>query len=67
MCDFCKNIITKEDYESLSWIAKIDLPAVFIMKEKNEYDLWYECDDDFYSGSYLGDVKYCPKCGRPLV
>jgi hypothetical protein len=68
MCDFCKNIITKEDYKSLSLYDRVfNLPGSFIMKEEDKNNLWYECEDDFYSGMYLEDIKYCPKCGRPLV
>lgn len=68
MCGFCENIITKEYYESLSSIDKIDLPFAFIMKEEEDkYHLWYECDDYYYSGNYLTNIKYCPYCRRSLV
>jgi hypothetical protein len=67
MCGFCENVITKEHYESLSSIDKIDLPLAFMMKEDNKYNLWYECDDYYYSGNYLENIKYCPYCGRSLV
>lgn len=67
MCNFCKNIITKEYYDSLPVLDKMGLPFAFIMKEGNKYHLWYECDDYYYSRNYLENIKCCPKCGRPLV
>jgi hypothetical protein len=67
MCNFCENIITKEYYESLSFSDKDKLPLAFIMSGDNKYNLWCECDDYYYSGNYLTNIKYCPYCGRPLV
>ena len=68
MCDFCENIIINEEYDSLSGFDRYDLPMSFIMKDNilNQYHLFFECDDWYYSGRYLEDIKYCPKCGRKL-
>ena len=68
MCEFCENIITNEEYDSLSIYDKIDIPKSFIMKDNilNQYHLFLECDDYYYSGKYLENIEYCPKCGRKL-
>lgn len=70
MCDFCNknNIITNEYYDSLHWSNRYELPMTFIMKDNilNQYHLFIQCDDDYYSGKYIEDIKYCPKCGRKI-
>jgi len=68
MCDFCSNIITKEEYTSLPFLDRIrNFPKTFIMKNKDKYNLWDDCDDYYYSGVCLYNIKYCPKCGRQLA
>ena len=64
MCDFYKNIITDKQYNLIPSWRLIELPVAFIMKDdvSNQYNFWIECDDFFYSGTYLKDIKYCPKC-----
>ena len=68
MCEFCRDIITNEKYDSLSGFDKCALPRSCIMKDNvlNQYHIFFECDDYYYSGKYLKDIKYCPKCGRKL-
>lgn len=70
MCNFCSdiNIITSEKYYSLSSVEKNNLPIIFIMKDDivNQYHLSLDCEGFLYSGPYLNDIKYCPKCGRKL-
>ena len=32
-CNFCKNIITNEEYDSMDWMNKDSLPSSFIIKD----------------------------------
>ena len=56
----------QEYYNSLHWSNRYVLPEVFIMKYKNQYDLFIQCKDDYYSGVYIDNIEHCPKCGRKL-
>ena len=31
----------------------------------NSYNIWSECDDDYYSGEIL-EINFCPICGRKI-
>ena len=68
MCNFCEDIITNEKYDSLSFEDKYNLPIAFIIKDNilDRYHLWIECEDYYYSGKYLKNIKYCPICGREI-
>lgn len=64
-CDFCKEIY---DYDELMyknrWDRNISLCITFD-KEDNTYNLWAECEDDYYTDN-ITEINYCPKCGRKL-
>lgn len=64
MCIFCNDIITLEEQQKINWWDRINR---LVKTKDNRYLFWTEIDDDHYSGPYyLGQVKYCPKCGRKL-
>ena len=35
-------------------------------KTADEYHIWVECEDWFYSGRAVYDIEFCPYCGRKL-
>ena len=61
MCKFCDNIHDVEKYEKIDPYCRIDC----IVKHKDIYGYWHECEDWYYSG-ILFEINYCPKCGRKL-
>ena len=34
-------------------------------RDDDTYNIWHECDDDYYSGEVL-EINFCPKCGRKI-
>ena len=33
--------------------------------EDDTFNIWSECDDDYYSGEVL-EINFCPECGRKI-
>ena len=60
MCNFCKKIITNEEYDKMSFLDILDLSKAFIMKDLvlNTYHLFFLCGDTYYTGKYLENRKY---------
>ena len=62
MCNFCRDIYTREEAENIShW--DYDNLLVF---EDGKYGIWTSCEDDYWTGYSLCNILYCPKCGRKL-
>lgn len=64
MCSFCDKIFTSDEVNHTShW----DLPYDFILRDaKGAYHIYNICDDDYYSGTSVRDIHFCPKCGKAL-
>lgn len=64
MCDFCNDIPNLKDYRKFdAWDRR---SSIIYDEENNKYHYWSECDDYYYTGIEIYDVKYCPMCGRKL-
>lgn len=61
MCNFCEHIEIKNDYKRKPFWERDNC----IVKNNEDYELWVECDDSYYSGIAM-NINYCPKCGREL-
>lgn len=62
MCELCKNIPDYEIYDE-----KYKTNATLVHDPfSDEYDIYYNCEDSFYSGVIIANVSYCPFCGRNL-
>ena len=61
MCNFCEHIEIKNDYKRKPFWERDNC----IVKNNEDYGLWVECDDSYYSGMAI-TINYCPKCGREL-
>lgn len=62
MCELCKNI---PDYEIYDEHYKTNSTLVHD-PFSDEYDIYFNCEDSFYSGVIIANVSYCPFCGREL-
>ena len=63
MCEFCNNIVSREEHEEKSsW----DRDNCIVKNRNNNYGIWIECDDYYYSGVRISSIHYCPYCGRKL-
>ncbi len=67
-CNFCNkeyNYKEAEKWAEDSWDLELDIPHTIYVKDKENHELWNECDDPYYTG-YVMDINYCPICGRDL-
>ena len=63
-CWLCNKIYdTKELYEMDSWDREVC--CITYNKNDDTYNIWSECDDDYYSGEIL-EINFCPRCGRKI-
>lgn len=63
MCTFCRRIESKNEHKNGPFWER---STAIVINENNDYELWIEVDDSYYSGSYLIGIDYCPMCGRKL-
>lgn len=62
MCELCKNI---QDYKIYD--GHYSTNDVLVHDSlSDEYDIYSNCEDSFYSGVIIKNISYCPKCGRNL-
>lgn len=67
MCDLCKDIMTCNEFNDLGLFADGKHSRILYFPDKKEF-VWYnECDDYFYSGVDIHNMKFCPCCGRRLT
>ena len=63
-CWICNKIYdTKELFEMNSWDREVC--CITYNKNDDTYNIWSECDDDYYSGEIL-EINFCPICGRKI-
>lgn len=64
-CELCSNIGRYK--RTVGYIHPSDPDSILIYDDKyDEYDIWSDCPDSYYSGVLIRNVLYCPKCGRKL-
>lgn len=63
MCEWCDEdkIQDYKKYHDVLPSKRIDC----IVKSDENYFLWLECEDWYYSGNVI-ELNYCPICGRKL-
>jgi hypothetical protein len=71
MCDFCKNIETLKKIKTGAfrggYYPTENKTQIVYSDIDNDFNLFVGCDDSFYSGIELQNIRYCPYCGRELV
>ena len=74
MCYFCEDKAIKDyekyynDWANNRYYESVDREPVCICydKDRDEFHIWVECGDPFFSGTAL-KIDYCPICGRRLT
>ena len=64
-CDFCNKIYNASELKKQYWGDREVCNCVTKNKNDEEYYLWNECVDDYYTGNIM-KINYCPVCGRKL-
>ena len=72
-CYFCEKIYDTKTLENMSQEGrnklcqkKWELYCVITHNtEDDTFNIWSECDDDYYSGEVL-EINFCPECGRKI-
>lgn len=67
-CDFCKEIYDYNELINMWHWDRQDLIISTVLcydKEEKTYNIWYECQDSYYSDKIM-EIQYCPICGREL-
>lgn len=68
MCVWCDEdkIQDLKSYREKSWWDMDKTNNMVYDAESNEYGLWVQCEDDYYSRVEFSNIKFCPYCGRKL-
>ena len=61
MCEFCKNIAENDN----QFVNKRIQGGDFIFRDDNGYGILADTGDSFCLG-VIGNILYCPMCGRDL-
>lgn len=64
-CDFCNTIYNTSKLKKQYWADREVCNCITKDKDDEEYYLWNECEDEYYTGNIM-EIKYCPVCGRKL-
>lgn len=64
-CEFCNKIYNTSDLKQQYCADREVCDCITYDENIEEYCLWHECVDDYYTGNIM-EIKYCPKCGRRL-
>lgn len=72
-CYFCENIYDTKTLENMSQedrkkLCQKELELYCVITHNTEddtFNIWSECDDDYYSGEVL-EINFCPECGRKI-
>lgn len=73
-CYFCEKIYDTKTLENMSQedrkkLCQKNMWEVYCVithnTEDDTFNIWSECDDDYYSGEVL-EINFCPECGRKI-
>lgn len=64
-CDFCNTIYNASELKRQYWADREVCNCITYDEGIDEYCLWNECVDDYYTGNIM-EINYCPKCGKKL-
>lgn len=66
MCDFCQKIYSNMNEYKTNYKSHWDEEVAIVKTENYRYGIYVPCDDYYYSGIALYDIKNCPYCGKKL-
>lgn len=64
-CNFCNKIYNAQKLKETYWTDRDIVNCITYNEEDNTYNIWHECQDDYYSDEIL-KINFCPKCGRKI-
>ena len=64
-CEFCNKIYDTQELNETYYRDREFMNYITYNRDDDTYNIWHECDDDYYSGEVL-EINFCPKCGRKI-
>lgn len=64
-CEFCNKIYDTQELNETYYRYREFMNYITYNRDDDTYNIWHECDDDYYSGEVL-EINFCPKCGRKI-